>query len=68
VHYSCVHRGGLHNAVSRRAQAAALDGDGLQIVVVRCAERAGVQYYVVCALLETVLRCSRDGLPDGRIT
>ena len=68
MHYSCVHRGGLQNAVSRRAQAAAVDGDGLQLVVVRCAERAGGQYYVVCAVLETVLRCSRDGLRDGRVT
>jgi hypothetical protein len=58
VHYSCVHRGGLQNAVSSRAQAAATDGDGVQIVFVRCAERAGGQYCVVCALRETVLRCA----------
>ena len=58
VHYSCVHRRGLQNAVSSRAQAAAADGDGVQIVFVRCAKRAGGQYYVVCALRKTVLRCA----------
>jgi len=65
VHYFCVRRGGSQNAVSRRAQAAAAVDDGVQIVFVRCAERAGGQYYVVCAVRETVLRCLRDGLRDG---
>jgi hypothetical protein len=60
VHYSCVHLGGLQNAVSSRAQAAATaaDGDGVQIVFVRCAERVSGQYCVVCALRETVLWCA----------
>ena len=75
LRYFCVHRGGLQKAVSSRAQAAAFVGDGVQsaaivddgvqIAFVRCAERAGGQYYVVCALRETVLRCSRNGLRDG---
>jgi hypothetical protein len=55
-----VHCVGLLNAVSSRAQAAATaaDGDGVQIVFVRCAERTGGQYCVVSALRETVLRCA----------
>jgi hypothetical protein len=63
-----MYRGGLQDAVSSRAQAAAVGGDGVQIVFVRRAERAGEQYYVVGALRETVLRCSRDGHRDGRVT